>query len=680
MKRKFLEGLSVLQATDRMLEAARNDRGTLKENRHWWSGGVKRWMEYKHYLYFRATDVTGILQVSVFRRRDLAAGDKCPAYCIYLDKKERTFLTREMKSGKWRTAKLDYLDDLYDEYGYRSGAAPYSSDHTLKTVADYTGYQMDVKSAVLRWQNDVRKEELEGRHRRETDRIDEDMNLVPELPKDFGSWVNKEVFLSKRYLFYRPEHLDKGWCSFCQQNVSLAERPYLNHHGKCPSCGSVVIYKTYRSQKVIRDESKCAILQPMKDRKRYVMREFYAKKTYRQEEGYVPEVYYYETARKILDNNIYLQQEYEWQEYKNTGIERWCYAASHYYLYRYHTHFVFYHRNLKKLRKNIPSLKYLPIEELFRENRGTQLPIYSIIGSCIRHPRYEYLIKLGLIRFTIDQCMDSPMVHINETARKPWDMLGIRQEDFSVVRYGDYGDKLIRMMQMEKRSGVHMTDKERRWMLKYCGVSELINKMPYTTPHKMIRYLHENLKIDREGGSCKPSDYLDYLKDLNFLGIELSEDVLFPKNFEAEHRARSEERACIEDQRKNLEKEEKNKKLRQLIPQWEELYGYEDKQFIVLFPHDYGELSAEGRHQHHCVATYFDLVVNQSCVIAFIRKKDQPMESYCTVELRGTEIRQSRMKYNKNPPLECENFLRKWKQVIERRETRRKQRCAVMAG
>ena len=73
-------------------------------------------------------------------------------------------------------------------------------------------------SAILQFQRDVRDEQLEQRHRLETDPWDKDMEQVPELPKDWSRWVDK-VAIRQNYIYYHYKKggAKTGYCTYCEK-------------------------------------------------------------------------------------------------------------------------------------------------------------------------------------------------------------------------------------------------------------------------------------------------------------------------------------------------------------------------------------------------------------------------------------------------------------------------------
>ena len=100
---------------------------------------------------------------------------------------------------------------------------------------------------------------------------------------------------------------------------------------------------------------------------------------------------------------------------------------------------------------------------------------------------------------------------------------------------------------------------------------------------------------------------------------------------------------------------------------WEN-YEMETEDFFIRLPKRVREIRQEGQNQHHCVATYIDRMVSGETCILFIRKKEEPEESYYTVEVREREVIQVRGKYNKDPGEDVKKFMNTFKKRIQMRK------------
>ena len=86
--------------------------------------------------------------------------------------------------------------------------------------------------------------------------------------------------------------------------------------------------------------------------------------------------------------------------------------------------------------------------------------------------------------------------------------------------------------------------------------------------------------------------------------------------------------------------------------------------YIIYPVTSYEELVEEGNNQHNCVRTYADRIVNGTCLIYLMRKKDNPNKSLVTVEVRNKKVVQSRIKNNESTTPEQKKFLKKFEVFI----------------
>ena len=182
MKKRALMALPKLTATDEMKQIAASDLPRKEKTTY---GYVREVCEY--YAYLRCITQDGILKVAFFLPEHLRLNGSNPAYEVYLDKEKRQFITYNSLTQKWCESKLDRLD-WKRLYWYAKTS--WVSEEDMTAVQTYLGSNKKAVDAILQFQRDVRDEQLEQRHRRETDPWDKDMEQVPELPKDWSRWVD----------------------------------------------------------------------------------------------------------------------------------------------------------------------------------------------------------------------------------------------------------------------------------------------------------------------------------------------------------------------------------------------------------------------------------------------------------------------------------------------------------
>lgn len=74
---------------------------------------------------------------------------------------------------------------------------------------------------------------------------------------------------------------------------------------------------------------------------------------------------------------------------------------------------------------------------------------------------------------------------------------------------------------------------------------------------------------------------------------------------------------------------------------------YEDEKYTVVAPINSSDLQKEGDTLNHCVASYIKRVVDNECLILFLRNVLTPLESLITLEIRKNSIVQARGLHNR---------------------------------
>lgn len=677
MKKADLLKLPALTVTEKMAQLVAEDKRVRRDTGYPYHRGFEC---YERYLYYRAVARNGFLKLAVFTRYQIAKGKREPQFEIYISREEKKWLNYEPDTGRWLTAKLDMLDyDYGPSSGYVWGNKPYADEQTKKTVNEYLGTgKKEVREAVLTWQQDIRKDQLHKKHRSELDAIDMVMDAVPDYPKDFDDWVLKYGFYNHRYIFYRAgKKTAEGLCTHCRKMVQLKVRPTHNVKGTCPECRSKVTFKAWAKQKYISDEKYIALLQRLTDDSGYILRKFRYKVNRDLGEGW--DKYAggaWEEIRVKLDDRFQPRQTFEFGEYKNTGIERWCYDTGHGYYGNYggwYEQAVLYSSNIRQVLKD-SHLRYMPVKELLEANRGRMFNAREVFRTLLQNPEYEFLIKAGLKRFAFDMLANQgESVRVDQTKKRPWEFLRISKEQFEECCRRDAAAKEIRVWQMANESQVKLEWQQVSWISDTLGRSTLIEHMRATTPHKMIRYLREQLLVEENKAVVK--DYHDYLDDLKELGRH-REDLMYPQDFQRTHQETHLEVLELKDAREAKKQREQEEIYRRNMAEKKSLLEYEDDTYRIIVPDTRKDFQEEGRNMHNCVGGYFEKVANGKCTVLFLREKTDPGKCFCTVEIQGTKLIQCRAAYNKNAPEPAMEFMAKYLKVLEKRMEKEKKEKA----
>lgn len=404
MKKSELLKLPAMKATKEMYEKAWLEEKYDRYQRPSVTGP-------KYRKFYRARKTQGILEVDVFYYRDLRLKESRPAFQIFLhDGKYDTYETIE---GKWRTATIENL-----QFGvsYNDGeSAAYQTywitEKERKAIKDFTkNGEESPHSAILGWQQ-------YEKHRKETDQIDDEMAIIPEIPKDFEEWAKKDAV--PQYMYYESGK-KIGRCTCCGKTQELSGHKY-GQEGKCKYCKRKVIYKTYKKNPNITDGSSAALIQ--KTPAGFVFRYFNVYQWIHA--GKRTEFSIYESIRITYDNLWYRRHIYSYHRYKTTNKVRWCngyeFVGCYWREEKVEGKAVLYPRNLKRALKG-SKLEYSGLPEFARQN----IPFYqqNYIDMAKEYQGIEKLVKAGYYNLTAD-CIDRgnhELLSLREKKlRKCWD-------------------------------------------------------------------------------------------------------------------------------------------------------------------------------------------------------------------------------------------------------------------
>ncbi len=692
MKKAQLIKEEPLKATQTMLDMARTDVGV---TRCYKSGYyTQNYTEYQTFLYFRARLQGEILEVDVYTRAELALGKKTPVYRIFLDKEKKEFATYD--EAGWKTAKIDNLDYGKRNY-FQKTPREQAESRDVRMVNDYfsTGCHDAIYKAVRNFQHEVRRNVRQEKYRCETEAIDEVMNTVPDtLPADFTEWIRKTAFRNKISMFYLSRE-KKAWCEGCGEHIALnlfQSEPKHLQIGKCPSCGCKVTFRSWNKQSVVNKKIEVGILQKCNDGKHIIYRQFDVRKRLEKEKDYVPEINMYEEYRENYTYEMQKEQSYEWGEFRQSDVYRWCRygTVNHggYYWNEYARETaVIYTKNLTRLLKDT-GLRYIPLADILREAGSVKLD--SVIYELRTNSIYEKLYKAGLRRLTIEMLKKNVLTKLEYSGNKIWNKLKVDRNVFKQAVRLNVTDVQMRILQLLYAKGRTVTDKELKWLDANIGANNLLNHAGKQTMHRIIRYIQANNPTGEEQERRDMlqtwNDYLDIADTYNWNLYDRS--IFFPQNLTRAHDEIVKMDLIEKDKKEKRDAEAKDKALRKLAKDIARLFGNEDDDYFVMVPQSREEFLKEAQMQHNCVASrYYDMAVNGETIILFVRRKSAPEESFCTVEVKKMggefQIIQNYTAYNKPAPEDEKAFLKKTVKEAQKRwdkERRRKVKVQIAAA
>lgn len=167
-------------------------------------------------------------------------------------------------------------------------------------------------------------------------------------------------------------------------------------------------------------------------------------------------------------------------------------------------------------------------------------------------------------------------------------------------------------------------------------LKRIINLLKYGyTIEKLIKYIYkisikEKISIDTA---------IDLLNDYRYM-LEIME--ITPEEYPSKLKSTHDNVASAYSDAKN---ELDNKAIAQIAADAKDFIP-EDEKLTIILPVSVQDFVDEGQRQHNCVASYTKRVLNKTCVVFFIRRKEEPSMNYVTAEYRNGHLYQIKEKNN----------------------------------
>ena len=672
MNKNELLKMDKLVATPNMMRLAKNDTPVVKIIPY----SRTKYENYKYDLYIRSRIQNGILKVALFGTANMRLGGNLPIYAVYFSRKERNFITYDCQRKKWLTSKLDLLDWPQGEYVYNISA--YVNRSTSTAIRNYLGTGDGRLIDLLNYQLKIREEQLEQRHKKETDKWDNDLAQTPPLPRDWKRWVDK-VAIPENFIFYHYKKggAKTGYCSYCEKEVPI-QHPLYNKEGRCPCCRHKITFKSigrvgfFQTQK-----ASFYLIQCCKDG--LMLREFEGCRTYRKGEYMTPECYIHEIRRMICDKNAIPQRAYYWGLYKQKSL-RWIsgYINRGGWWSDYSGRV--YGRTLPYLSRH--ELKKTGLIEYIRQNKIVDPEEYLIAYE--KHPYIEKFVKAGLSRLAQEYVKgkhryDNDNVPLSIQESSLTKLLGIDGQELKRLRQNNGGSGFLNWMQYEKASGQEIPDYTISWL---CGEEITPRDLKFVRGKMSVPQIHNYItrQMSKEHMSSHNviNTWADYLSMAKGLRMNTDNELVYRVR---DLRKRHNELVQIcQKQGKNIIIQvgrilEEYPHIDEICQSLKGKYEYGNEQYMIIAPSGVEEIILEGRALTHCVSNsdrYWERIENRESYILFLRKSSEPEKPYYTLEIEpdGT-IRQKRSILNEQYEdiNQAKDFLLEWQKAVAKRLT-----------
>lgn len=533
---------------------------------------------------------------------------------VFINKKD--YITQDFNYSpmKWRVASLQNLVGW--TWYNRCVLVDNDSINILNKFLGITEKQLQEIDIL---QNKIMASRLTKKHEVIKNRIDNKMSMVSNLPKDFESWIDDTALYHSRYIYYKYKARKKldGYCTHCKTDVKV-EGARHNKNGVCPNCNSPIIYKATGMSKNVVDYSNAALIQKVNNN--LLVRYFSITKSYKKDYR-DPKLTYIELARDFYNEDGKID-EYEWDNFKQTGEIRWCDTS-----YRFDfSSVVLYEKNLNKVLKGT-KWQYSAIKEFATHKKGFRFPVWRYLSRYSEFPALEYLVKLKLYRLTSDILYYYGNINsINLSGENLFEVLGLDKTQLSRLQRINADIKDLQIIKSSQKANLKLTDEQILFIAKNLRIENVIRIAKYTTVHQILKYIQSQSQIYSNINDAL-NDWKDYLDDCEILKYDLKNSfILFPKNLKKAH---DRTYKLIEKNRNELI----SSKIREMYDKLFNTFNWEYKNSVIVVPKTPEEIIREGQVLHHCVGGYVEKVAKGKTIILFLRNKDAVDKPFYTIEI-----------------------------------------------
>lgn len=666
MNKKKLKNLFTQCPTEEILEAAKSD---VPVQVNWYG---QKWDKYQYEKYVSCEQEGDILKASFFLARDLRLGGLRPIYQVFIDREARKFITWDAVHEKWSNAKLDRLN--WPGCSYDPGV--FMSKEDNDRMKEYLGVVQDKDKGILEFQWDIRAEELEKRHQKETAPWDAAMDQIPPCPEGWKHWVDK-YGIPQNYLFYEYSRKKKkeGYCSWCEKIVPI-ESPRHNRMGKCPCCGNEIQFKAVgrMAEHFTTDKKTVHLIQSCRDG--FVVRMFETRRWYKKTNYKVPELTCHEQRRIIYNSNLDASPFY-YGPYKNITY-RWIKGEwKRYGMFGSYIDWDgvgrVYPETLSELGKN--KLSHTGLEQMVLWKKEIDPEAY--LGTLKLRPYLEQLAKSGLNRLAEDVFMRSVALEFVQSPDFA-KCLGIDRMRMKRLKHLDGDHRLLNWLRYEKRMETCFSDTLLQYFVRHkiepSEIRFIENKMSLV---RIKNYLERQEKLSGRNPKELLSTWRDYLFMAGRMNRDVSQEVIYkPKDLVESHDEAVKACGGVQMMRRAAELLQAYPDIEKIYHSIKGKYEYSDKKYQIIVPEKIEDILKEGYALGHCLDRsdiYFDRIQRRESFIVFLRRAEKPDQPYYTLEIEpdGTARQKRTVGDKQNVDFdEAKGFILKWQRMIQKRLSR----------
>lgn len=677
MRKDTLRALRSLPATKEMM--LKGKRFTEREEKYSYFPAIRIIIP-EYDVLFRVQNLSGFIKVAVFIPSDMRKDIKTPRYEIFVNEEGGEYITRELDENgeekKWLTAMLNNLTDV-PCFAYWNDKLKYfiSRDgmDTLNRLKLEHEHKKPSKGPfrLQDWMREQKDNETRRKEEKEQKPWDEDMKLVPELPKSFTEWMRRDA-ANEYYMIYEYDRkgAKTGFCTKCRKVVPISGAKH-GKETKCPACRVRAQFKSHNRIRTLSTGSYFAeIIQSIKGG--------IAVRTFEQKQGYwckdykKPDIFTHEFNRTLIfeDGTV---KNYQYGLYKNKK-HRWIEEKGYIPERTY-----YWERRIPLYKKNMAQIKKNPVIQKSAIGLWEKIPYGTVKYLAIekRNPEIEMLARIGMFRLAKDLMNGSIKVPLKKDETELAKILGIDKQRLKRLKSMDGNAFHLRWMQFEKNENTIWPDE----MIKGLGEAKILEsdfgflEAPISFV-KCYNYLKKQAALSDETMHQTLITWRDYINMADSLKMNTkNEQIARPKRLKQAH-----DELILIKQKDGMEKQAKKiekdwPKVNAQLPKLEK-FEFTLGEYTIIAPKNVLDIVKEGTILRHCVHTcdyYFSRISTDESYLFFLRKSSQPDVPWYTLEVEPSgNIRQKRTTGdNQNEDFKkAVKFLKKWQQYFKKQLTK----------
>lgn len=445
------------------------------------------------------------------------------------------------------------------------------------------------------------------------------------VPSDFNNFKN-QIYKSHNLIIKKD---DGYYCTGCNNKIYTSKK--INEYQYCSHCKRKLLIKSKKIKNYVFRSDNICIFDRYKD--------YYIERIFRLETIYdlgKLKRCCYEWGRNIYDNsfncihsllneNAVATPGGTFISFRTYNPHNWRYNTSYYSPMNYISFLKYYPSSLKKVLQADKRFKYSKIWELAKHAEFDVIYLLKYYNDGI-----EFLIKNKLYNLSLNpKSLNKKYINTIRLNLKFLQKNNLDIDEFLI--FSKINKSNINLIQKIKK--IH-------------NYNDLIKFIDFEKAFKLTNLV-----------SLNSHEYYDYLEMAYKLKLDMTnKQILYPENIKKAH-----DKLLPEfELKKNRSLSNKIKKISKRL----ENTKFTSGQYIIYPVTSYEELVLEGNNQHNCVRTYADRIVDGTCLIYLMRKKDNPDKSLVTVEVRNKKVVQSRTKNNESTTSEQDKFLKNFEIFI----------------